>query len=62
MEFEVSRLPAHGGLHQPEALGTSAFTGGVPNLQDSMPEDLRRSYCNSDRNKVRNKCIVLESS
>ena len=31
VEFEVSTLPAHGGLHQPEALGTSPFTGGVPN-------------------------------
>ena len=35
---------------------------GVPNLQDLMPDDLRRSWCNYDRNKVHNNCDALESS
>ena len=34
----------------------------VPNLQDLMPDDLRWSRCNNNRNKVHNKCNVLESS
>ena len=33
---------------------------GVPNLWDLMPDDLRSSWCN--RNKVSNKCYVLDSS
>ena len=32
------------------------------NLRDLMPEDLRWSWSNSNRNKVHNKCDVLESS
>ena len=35
---------------------------GVPNLWDLMPDDLRWSWCNSNRNKVHDKCDVLESS
>ena len=35
---------------------------GVPNLWDLMPDDLRWSWCNNYRNKVHNKCNVLESS
>ena len=35
---------------------------GVPNLQDLMPDDLRWSLCNNNRNKVHNKCNALESS
>ena len=34
----------------------------VPNLQDLMPDDLRWSWCNNNRNKVHNKLNVLESS
>ena len=34
---------------------------GVPNLWDLMPDDLRWSRCNNNRNKVQNKCNVLES-
>ena len=54
VEFEVSTLPAHGSFYQPEALGTTPLTGGVP--------DLRWSDCHSGRNEARNKCNVLESS
>ena len=35
---------------------------GVPNLWDLMPDDLRWSWCNINRNKVHNKCNVLKSS
>ena len=35
---------------------------GVPNLWDLMPDDLRGNWCNNNRNKVHNKCNVLESS
>ena len=33
---------------------------GIPNLWDLMPDDLRWSWCNNNRNKVHNKCNVLE--
>ena len=58
----MSTLPAHGSFYQPEALGTTPLTGGVPSLQDAKPDDLRWSDCHSGRNKARNKCNVLESS
>ena len=32
---------------------------GVPKLWDLMPDDLRRSWCNNNRNKVHNKCNAL---
>ena len=35
---------------------------GVPKFQDLMPNDLRWSWCNNNRNKAHNKCNVLESS
>ena len=35
---------------------------GVPNLQDLMLDDLRWSWRNNNRNKVHNKCNVLELS
>ena len=35
---------------------------GVPNLQDLMADDLRWSWCNSNRNKVHNTWTALESS
>ena len=35
---------------------------GSPNLQDPMPDDLRWSWCNNNRNKVHNKSDALESS
>ena len=35
---------------------------GVPKLWDLMPDGLRWSWCNYNRNKVHNKCHVLESS
>ena len=35
---------------------------GVPSLQDLMPDDLRRSGCNNNRNKMHNKRNVLELS
>ena len=35
---------------------------GVPSLQDLMPDDLRWSWCNNNRNKVHNTCNMLESS
>ena len=34
----------------------------VPNFQDLMPDDLRGSSCNNNRNIVHNKFNVLESS
>ena len=37
------------------------FQAGIPNLQDLMPNDLRWSWCNNNRNKMHNKCNVLES-
>ena len=47
-------------LHVQNAYSDETNTiSGVPNLQDLMPDDLRWS-CN--RNKVHNKCRVLESS
>ena len=36
--------------------------GRVPSLQARMPDDLRWSWCNNNRNKVHNKCNALESS
>ena len=38
------------------------FRSGVPNLQDLMPDDLRWSWRNNNRNKVHNKFDALESS
>ena len=35
---------------------------GVPKLQYLMPDDLKRNSYNNNRNKVHNKCSVLESS
>ena len=35
---------------------------GVSSLWDLMPDGLRWSLCNNDRNKVHNKCNVLGSS
>ena len=37
-------------------------TSVVPNFRDLMPNDLRWSWYNNNRNKVRNKCNVFESS
>ena len=38
------------------------FISGAPNLQDLMPDDLQWSWYNNNRNKVNNKCNVIESS
>ena len=35
---------------------------GVPSLWDLMPDELRWSWCDYNRNKVNNKCNALESS
>ena len=35
---------------------------GVPSLWDLMPDGLRWSWCNNNRNKMHNKCNALESS
>ena len=35
---------------------------GVPNFLELMPDDLRWSLCNNNRNEVHNKCKALESS
>ena len=35
---------------------------GAPNFWDIMPDYLRRSWCNNNRNTVHNKCYALESS
>ena len=37
------------------------FLAGVPNLQDLMPDDLRWSWYNNTRNKVRNNVMHFES-
>ena len=34
----------------------------VPNLQNLMPNSLRWSWCNNNRNKVHSECNVFESS
>ena len=39
-----------------------SFNSGVPNLWDPIPYDLKWSWCSNNRNKVHNKCNVLESS
>ena len=38
-----------------------SYKPGVPKLQDLMPDDLRWSWYNNNRNKVHNKCNFLES-
>ena len=38
-----------------------SYNTGVPNIQDLMPDDVRWSWCNNNRNKVHNKCKALES-
>ena len=48
-------------LWQSHALSKSSGAGS-PNLQDPMPDDLRWSWCNNNRNKVHNKSDALESS
>ena len=48
--------------HLPKPREHSYFKAGVLNLQVLMPDDLRWSWCNKDRNKVHNKCNALESS
>ena len=35
---------------------------GAPNLWGLMPDDLRWSWCNNNRNRMHNKCSVCESS
>ena len=40
----------------------ASFTAGVPNLQDLIPDDLSWSWHNNNRNKVHNKCNMLELS
>ena len=46
-------------IYFPRAGGTCLpFKTGVPNLQDQMPDDLRWSWCNNNRNKVHNTCNV----
>ena len=42
--------------------GTKYSRAGVPNLQDLMPDDLKWSWCNKNRNEVHSKCNALESS
>ena len=39
--------------------GASLSTAQDPNLWDLMPDDLRWSLCNKNRNKVHNKCMCL---
>ena len=38
------------------------FESGVSNCQDLVPDGLKRSWGNNNRNKVHNKCNALESS
>ena len=37
------------------------FTSGIPSLWDLMPDDLRWSWCNKNRNKVHITCNALQS-
>ena len=39
-----------------------SFRAGVPSILDLMPDDLRWSWCNNNRNKAHSKFNVLESS
>ena len=41
------------------ACGQSANLQGLPNLQDLVPDDLKWSYCNNNRNKAHNKVLEL---
>ena len=41
---------------------TLSHMAGIPNLRDLMPDDLRWSWCNNNRNKVHNKCNGIKSS
>ena len=43
-------------------LARPPYITGVSNLQDLVPDDLRWSWCNNNRNKAHNKCNALESS
>ena len=36
-----------------------AFKAGVPNLRGLMPDDLRWSWCNNNRNRVHSQCNVV---
>ena len=40
----------------------SVAQSGVLHFWDLMPDDLRLSWCNDNRNQVHNKCNVVESS
>ena len=40
----------------------ASSTARVPSLSDLMPDDLRWSWCNINKNKVHNKCNALELS
>ena len=51
--------------HRPGLLKLRALESpksGVPILQGRMPDALRGSWCNNNRNKVHNKCYELKSS
>ena len=57
----VSNLEVPPPWHQDRSQ-TLRPTAGIPNLWDLMPSDLRRNWCNNNRNKAYNKCNALESS
>ena len=65
--FEVGWV-SDGRWHEKRELSLTIFAFSpivstwVLNLQDLMPEDLRWSWCNNNRNKVHKKCNWLESS
>ena len=65
--YKVPRLVTTVDKNQTIAEEVSEWTNerngmGVPNLWDLMPDDLRHSWCNNNRNKVHNKGNVLQSS
>ena len=45
-----------------QMIQSKRIRAGVPSVQDLMPHDLRWSWFNNNRNKVHDKCNVLESS
>ena len=62
MDREAWRAAVHGvtELDMTEWLNWTDARG--PHLWDPVPDDLRWSWCNNNRNKVHDKCYALESS
>ena len=60
MEFWKPHIKCWGSGHVISSVATIVRQGS-PNLQDIIPDDLKWSWCNNNRNKVYNKWNALES-